>query len=207
MKRFPDKRDTAKRFLIAAIFIAAALAPMHAKAQSDDSAAQAATDKTEPPAAVAPPEKIVRFINAKSEETGTATLVDMPTGVLVKLDLKGLPPGEHAIHFHQKALCDATNQFNGAGDHLNPEQVKHGYRSDEGPHPGDLPNIVALPDGTHRSEIFTSRLTLTDQNTEGMAALMDEDGAALIVHSGPDDYVTQPAGGSGDRIACAEIKE
>jgi Cu-Zn family superoxide dismutase len=36
----------------------------------------------------------------------------------------------------------------------------------------------------------------------GPASLFDADGSSLVVHAGPDDMKTDPAGNSGARIAC-----
>ena len=52
-------------------------------------------------------------------------------------------------------------------------------------------------------EIFTDRLTIDGEENP----LMDEDGSAVIVHSGADDYTSQPSGEAGDRIACGVVRQ
>ncbi len=154
----------------------------------------------------APPEKTVTFKNAKGEDLGTAVLVDNPHGTLIRLDLHNIPPGIHAIHIHEKGACDATDGFKSAGGHLNPQNHQHGYHSDEGPHAGDMPNLDVGDSGALKLEIFNDMVNFTDKKVEGRGVLLDEDSSALIIHTSADDYITQPTGGAGDRIGCAEVK-
>jgi Cu-Zn family superoxide dismutase len=133
------------------------------------------------------------------KDVGKATLTVNPSGVLVSLDLTGVPTGEHAFHIHAVGKCEAPD-FKSAGPHFNPDQTKHGYLSAEGPHAGDMPNLHIPTDGKLKVEILESNVTLS-----GEAPLLDSDGAALVIHAGADDYKTDPAGNSGDRIACGVI--
>lgn len=142
--------------------------------------------------------KTVTFINPEGLETGTAILTPASDGVLIKLNLRNLPPGEHAFHFHENGVCDATAKFESAGAHYNPEGDEHGYHAPEGHHEGDMPNLTILPDGTYNGEIFNEEAELED--------LTADNGAALMIHEKADDYATQPSGNAGGRIACAVVK-
>lgn len=119
-------------------------------------------------------------------------------GVRFALDLKGLPPGPHAIHIHETAKCEPPD-FMSAGGHLNPEKKKHGLESPEGPHRGDMPNITVGQDGTLKATVTNSAASL-----EGANSLLTA-GAALVIHAGADDMKTDPAGNAGARIACGVI--
>jgi superoxide dismutase, Cu-Zn family len=137
--------------------------------------------------------------DANGKDVGKATLTVNPSGVLVSLDLTAVPPGEHAFHIHAVGKCEPPD-FKSAGPHFNPDQTKHGYMNAEGPHAGDMPNLHVPTDGKLQVEILVPNVTLS-----GEAPLLDADGAALVIHAGADDYKTDPAGNSGDRIACGVI--
>ncbi|MGF1621257.1 MAG: superoxide dismutase family protein [Rhodomicrobiaceae bacterium] len=148
------------------------------------------------------PEQIsTTFINADGEQVGTATLTETPNGVLIRAGLTGLPPGMHAFHIHETGKCDAQDGFKSAGGHYAPRGAKHGYNHPDGPHAGDLPNQHVSADGTLKADIISHQTTLRD----GETTLFDDDGSALVIHSGADDYESQPSGDAGDRIACAPI--
>lgn len=133
---------------------------------------------------------------------GTVTLQDTPGGVLVMTDLQGLPEGDHGFHFHEKGICDPAGKFAGAGGHFTAGAAKHGLMVVGGPHGGDMPNQHVGPDGALKAQIFNTGATLAP----GPRSLEDADGSALVIHAGADDYVSQPSGASGDRIACAVIE-
>ncbi|WP_172960944.1 superoxide dismutase family protein [Oceaniglobus roseus] len=125
--------------------------------------------------------------------SGTVTLYDTASGeVLVSIDLAGVPAGSHGVHIHETGDC-SSDDFKSAGGHLAGDK-EHGVRSGNGPHPGDLPNATVGDDGTLTVDYFKTGLD--------MESVMDDDGSAFIVHSGADDYESQPAGNAGDRIAC-----
>jgi Cu-Zn family superoxide dismutase len=142
------------------------------------------------------------FINAQGNDIGSATLTETPSGVLISLDLRGLPTGEHAFHIHEKGVCNPADKFMSAGGHFNVHDKKHGYLVEGGPHPGDMPNLVIATDGNLRANVLNTAVTLSSR--EG--SLFGPDGTALVIHDRPDDYKSQPAGNAGDRIACAVIK-
>jgi Cu-Zn family superoxide dismutase len=131
---------------------------------------------------------------------GVATFRESSRGVTVDLNVKGLTPGLHAVHVHAVGKCEAP-AFTSAGGHFNPAQKKHGHKSPEGAHAGDLPNMLVAKDGTGRFESFTDGMTLKP----GATSVFDKDGSALVIHAGVDDNVTDPTGNAGDRAACGII--
>jgi Cu-Zn family superoxide dismutase len=142
------------------------------------------------------------FINAEGNPIGSATLTETANGVLIALDLQALPTGEHAFHIHQKGVCNIADKFMSAGPHFNVNDKKHGHLAEGGPHAGDMPNVVVAVNGTLRANILNQNVTLDS----GPGSLFGPDGTSLVIHDRPDDYVSQPAGNAGDRIACAVIK-
>jgi Cu-Zn family superoxide dismutase len=123
--------------------------------------------------------------------------------VTADISVAGLTPGPHGLHVHTVGSCGAagTSAFGGAGGHFNPSSRSHGMRNPQGPHAGDLPNLDVGGDGSGRLRATTGGLSLT----AGPSSLLDQDGSALVVHAGPDDQVSDPAGNSGSRVACGVI--
>ena len=136
---------------------------------------------------------------ASGGSAGVVTLQETPNGLLVTADLAGLPAGTHAMHFHTVGRCDPD--FAAAGGHFNPAGRQHGLRNPQGKHAGDLPNVNVPETGALRVELL-----LTDVSLSGKNALLDADGSAVVIHALADDYVTDPAGGAGARIACGVIE-
>lgn len=138
--------------------------------------------------------------NATNQSVGTATFTEAPRGIRIVVRAQGLPPGPHGLHIHEVGKCEAPT-FASAGGHFNPEKKQHGTLNPAGPHAGDLPNITIGPDGSGWLETTASGMTLRG----GPLSLFDADGSAVVIHAAPDDYRTDPTGGSGDRIACGAI--
>ena len=130
--------------------------------------------------------------------SGSVTLNDTASGqILVQIDLTGVPEGEHGVHLHETGDCSAAD-FSSAGGHIAGDH-QHGVLVEGGPHPGDMPNMTVGSDGILKADVF---LTLLDVDS----MIMDEDGAAFIVHSGTDDYMSQSSGDAGSRIACGVLE-
>ncbi len=136
---------------------------------------------------------------------GTATFREGPTGVLARVEVKGLPPGWHGMHFHEKGDC-SDPKFMNSGAHMNHADAKvpHGLLNPTGPDYGDLPNLYVAADGSGVGEVFSSLISLKGEG--GRPALLAPGGRALVIHASPDDHVTQPIGGAGARIACGVIR-
>ncbi len=137
-------------------------------------------------------------------DLGTITIKPAPNGVILRVEAKGLTPGWHAMHFHEKASC-SDEKFASAGGHVHSmTPVTHGLLNAEANDAGDLPNLYANADGTATAEIYS---TLVAAHTGGkLPALMDADGSSVVIHAMPDDYTSQPIGGAGVRVACAAIQ-
>ena len=140
------------------------------------------------------------MIDTSGAVIGKATFEQTPHGVLMNVEVAGLPPGAHGIHLHAVGAC--TPDFKAATGHINPDGVPHGLRHPDGPDHGDLPNLFVGADGSARAEFFTVLVTVSGGR---MPALLDEDGSTVIIHENPDDHLTQPIGGAGGRIACGII--
>lgn len=143
----------------------------------------------------------VNLKNGKGEDVGMATLTEVAGGVKVKLSAKGLAPGVHGIHFHDKASCVGP-KFESAGGHFATSNKQHGDVPG-GPHAGDMPNITADAQGMVNTEFTNAGVRLG----KGDNSLLKVGGTSLVIHAKADDRKTQPSGDSGDRVACGEIKE
>ena len=130
---------------------------------------------------------------AAGADVGTATASEVAGGLRFTVDVKNMPAGTHGAHVHTTGRCDAPD-FATAGPHWNPTSMKHGSMNPQGPHEGDLPNLIIGTDGRGTIGITVPGAT--------MAGLLDADGGAMVVHAGADDLVTDPSGNSGGRIAC-----
>jgi Cu-Zn family superoxide dismutase len=144
----------------------------------------------------------VNLINDKGAKIGTARLTQLTEGVQFHVEAAKLAPGIHGIHVHEFGMCD-TPDFKSAGAHLNPQNKQHGFHNPQGYHAGDLPNIEVDANGKVNTDIVTKTMTLEKGKSN---SLLKPDGASLIIHEKADDYMTDPSGNSGNRVACAVIK-
>ena len=123
------------------------------------------------------------------------------SGVRLRIEAAGLPPGTYGAHVHAVGRCDPPG-FESAGPHWNPTQRQHGAQNPQGPHFGDLPNLAVGTNGEGSLEFTIAGASLR----EGASRLVDGDGAAVVIHAGADDYRTDPSGNSGTRIACGVLR-
>ena len=136
------------------------------------------------------------LVNAQGQSIGTVRAWQTAGGVSFRVDARGLPHGIHGIHVHSVGRCDPPD-FASAGAHWNPAGRKHGFSNPAGHHAGDLPNVEVAANG-----VLSATVVLPDTT---VAALLDADGASIVIHAAADDYATDPSGNSGARIACAVI--
>jgi Cu-Zn family superoxide dismutase len=130
---------------------------------------------------------------------GTVTFTDTPKGLQIKTKLKGLPPGKHGFHVHEKADCGAVEKDGkgvpamAAGGHYDPENTGKHLGPDGGGHLGDLPVLEVADDGTAKVVLRLKK-----------AKAQDFKDRSLMIHAGGDNYSDDPAplGGGGARIAC-----
>lgn len=148
----------------------------------------------------------MNFISAEGvgKLAGSITVKDGKEGVVLDVDLKGLPPGEHGFHMHEKPSCDAADKEGkmtagqGAGAHFDPDATKAHKGPGGGGHKGDLPKLEVSDKGVAKTKLDVKGLTAADFA-----------GKALMIHAGGDNYsdTPKPLGGGGDRIVCGVVPE
>jgi Cu-Zn family superoxide dismutase len=163
-------------------------------------AGSALADDAKKPAPAKP--VTVKLSDAKGKSIGTAKLAPDPKGVKITLAVKGLAAGDHAIHIHETAKCDAPD-FKSAGGHFNPEHKQHGTDNPQGSHAGDMPNFTVDAKGGSTASVVAPGVTMDD----GPHSVFTGGGTALMIHEKADDMKTDPAGAAGNRIACGLIKK
>lgn len=143
---------------------------------------------------------VIPLKTSTGEDAGTATFTQGKK-LSIKLDLKNLPVGEHAVHIHAKPLCEAPD-FKTAAGHFNPENKQHGTLNPMGHHAGDLPQNVTIGEGHIGQATFkVDYLSLNP----GPNSILANGGTAIVVHEKADDMKTDPTGNAGNRIACGVI--
>lgn len=128
---------------------------------------------------------------------GVALFVEEEEGLRVTVDLLRAPDGVHAVHLHKIGDCSAWDARS-TGSHFNPDRKPHGPPGSPDSHAGDLGNIE-VRNGSGRLEFVSALLTVQP----GLYSVV---GRSIVVHEYEDDFVTQPEGNSGMRIACGEIE-
>ena len=136
------------------------------------------------------------LLDGSGNVVGNATLGALGARYDLGVEVRDLPAGPHGLHLHTTGRCQPRD-FSSAGGHLNPFGRQHGSMNTSGSHLGDLPNIEVADDGSGAIDSL-----LNGDIREIEPQIFDADGTAIVVHSGPDDYRTDPSGASGSRIAC-----
>lgn len=193
-------------FAGSALAVSMAACSSEPEAPAAPSAAATPAAVTAPTAASAPvgARAMAPLMNAQGTPTGVAILRQGPRGVVIHLEATGMTPGWHGVHLHAAGTC-AGPKFETAGAHVHEgtEKGVHGLLNAEATDFGDLPNVYADASGAVNAELFSPFVRLA--KTGPGQSLLDADGSALLIHASPDDYTSQPIGGSGDRVACGVI--
>lgn len=155
------------------------------EADDTDEATEAVAEEIEP--------VVVDMINQEGDSMGTATFEEAANGVILTLELEGLEEGEYGFHIHEYGKATPPTFMDALG-HFNPTDANHGIHAEGGPHIGDFPNLIVGKDGKVNIVLVVSNVSL---NPEAPYTLRTENGTSLIIHEGPDDYVTQPIGTAG----------
>jgi Cu-Zn family superoxide dismutase len=149
-------------------------------------------------ASVVPSAANTTLVNADGRRIGTAAVLPSKSGGLLVLKLTGVAPGTHGLHLHARGVCEPP-KFESAGPHYNPAGRKHGAKNPQGPHAGDLPNVLARGDSTVDTTL-TIPAAVVSAIGSGAAA------KSLVLHADPDDLTTDPSGNSGARVACGVLQ-
>jgi Cu-Zn family superoxide dismutase len=194
--------------LTSALALASFVACDHAPKESTDAAAPAAATEATPaatgteaattPAATTPAGQTadVTLQSKDPKVSGTVHFSQEAGGVHVVADVKGVKPGQHGFHLHEKGDC-STPDYKSAGGHFNPANASHACDPTNPRHAGDFGNLTVGADGTGHLDVTTTGLSF-----DGPTSLV---GKAVILHVGVDDCKTQPTGNSGDRLACGVV--
>lgn len=141
--------------------------------------------------------------DSKGNHVGEAILKQKGADVKIAVRAEGLSEGQHGIHIHSVGKCEGPD-FASAGPHFNPSNKQHGLQNPQGHHGGDLPNLQVSKKGKVRT-VLTARGV--DLKSGGAQSLLKPEGTALVIHAGPDDEKSDPAGNSGGRIICGVIEK
>ena len=149
----------------------------------------------------------VNLKNAAGQDTGNVTFKQDKDGVAVKIYLRNLPVGQHAVHIHATPKCEGPG-FTTAGGHFNPDDKKHGFQNPMGHHDGDLPENVSVNEGpigvgNRGSASFTLNYISLDPKAPN--SITANGGVSVVVHEKADDMATDPTGNAGNRLACGVL--
>ncbi len=143
------------------------------------------------------------MINNTGNKIGVVYAKQGTKGVLLRLNLDKLPSGIHGMHFHNVGDCSDHQHFQSAGGHIDTQQKPHGFLNPNGPHEGNLPNLIVDNKGRAMLELYSDMVSINNDKN----GLLDSDGSTLIIHENPDDHISQPIGNAGTRIACGVFKK
>lgn len=177
------------RYRFAALVVAGALAACGGQARAPEGNA------VEEPTATA------NLVDSTGARAGVATFSDSAGTVQMAVSVTGLTPGRHGIHIHETGTCTPPD-FKSAGGHFNPEAKEHGLENPQGPHAGDLPNLLVEEDGSADTTLTVPAGRLA----EGPTSMLGTQQRALVIHADPDDQTTDPSGNSGARVVCGVIE-
>ncbi|HJR51069.1 MAG TPA: superoxide dismutase family protein [Gemmatimonadales bacterium] len=147
------------------------------------------------------PTATASLVDTTGARVGVATFSDSGGSGQVAVSVTGLKPGPHGMHIHESGTC-TTPEFQSAGGHFNPGLKQHGTRNPEGPHAGDLPNLMVEEDGSADTTLAISSTLLA----EGPTSMLGTQQRSLVIHADPDDETTDPSGNSGARVVCGVIE-
>jgi Cu-Zn family superoxide dismutase len=161
---------------------------------------------TEPVADMAPAPDGLRMVvtdlrDAAGQIRARATAEQVGDSIRVRVESIRMTQGAYGAHVHMTGRCDAPG-FTTAGGHWNPTAQQHGKDNPQGMHKGDLPNLLVGTDGRGSFEYTIPNATIAGN---GPNVMLDQDGAAVVVHQSADDFRTDPSGNSGARIACGVV--
>lgn len=146
------------------------------------------------------PDAIAKLTDSGGADRGQVELFKERGGLRLEIIARGFNTGTYGMHVHAVGSCEAPT-FMSAGPHWNPTGAQHGRDNPLGAHHGDLPNLVVEPQMIGRATAF-----VTGGKLAGEGGLMDNDGAAFVIHAQADDLKTDPTGNSGGRIVCGVFK-
>ncbi len=158
----------------------------------------AGTGQTSPQAPTAEAE----LQDSMGAAVGRAVVREGADGLWLEVTARGLTPGAHGLHVHAIGTCTAPD-FTSAGPHWNPSGHQHGRKNPAGAHAGDAPNLIADAAGAGSLKTWLGSGTIST----GAQAMLDSDGAAVVIHADPDDEMTDPSGKSGKRVICGVLRQ
>jgi len=141
------------------------------------------------------------LFDTSGARVGLATFSEVEGQGRVGVSVSGLSPGQHGMHIHETGACTPPD-FESAGSHFNPASKKHGLLNPEGPHAGDMPNLVVEADGSADTTVTVPASLLA----QGPKSMLGAQTHAFVIHADPDDQKTDPSGNSGSRVVCGVIE-
>lgn len=141
------------------------------------------------------------LFDTSGTRVGLATFSEVDGSGQMGISVSGLSPGQHGMHIHENGACGPPG-FESAGSHFNPGSKQHGLLNPEGPHAGDLPDLIVEADGSADTTFTVSASLLA----RGSGSMIGAQKRAFVIHADPDDQKTDPSGNSGSRVVCGVIE-